>query len=186
MKWGETFMSWFSKPKAAPPADELVGAQPSARYGATLREDQRVVDAMNRHRLPDQLTPTMPTPMPDLPIVREVEAPPEDWYGETFVLPNDRTIVQILGRAPHRQSYAVHNQSGNAVPVFLFRSKEDADRFVNAPVRPTEGRFVVVPADPANPRTGTQSGGVWAAVHPTAAGAATIDVTASVYRAPRG
>jgi hypothetical protein len=180
-------MSWFRKPKPAPADHELVGDQPGARYGTTLREDARVVEAMNRRRTTETLTPTLPSPgtMMALPLVREVEAPPEDWYAETFAIPRDGTVVQVLGRAPHRQSFVVSNQSGNAVPVYLFRSREDASRFVNATVKPTEGRFVVVPDDPANPRKGEHAAGLWAAVHPTAANGAVIDVTASVYRGPR-
>ena len=180
-------MGWFTeKTQKTTPADALVGEQPGAHYGSVLREDERVVAAMNRHRGTDQLVPTLPSPgtvTATLPLVREVEAPPEDWSAETFVLqPGD--VRQILGRSPHRQNFAVHNQSGNAVPVFLFVSEGDARKFVNTTVKPAEGRFVIV-ADGPDPRTGTHSAGMWAAVHPTAGAAATIDVAASVYRGPR-
>jgi len=179
-------VGWFTKkPAQKPPADELVGEQPGSHYGATLREDDRVVAAMSRRRSTDTLAPTLPSPatMIPPPLIREVEAPPEDWTAETFVIQPGK-VQQILGRSPHRQKYDVHNQSGNAVPVYLFSTRGDADKFVHTAALPTEGRFVIV-ADGPDPRSGSTSAGVWAAVHPTAAAAATIDVTASTYRGPR-
>ena len=177
---------WFKqRDTKTTPADALVGEQPGAHFGAMLGEDARVVAAIDRHRNSDTLLPTMPSPgtVMALPLVREVEAPPEDWSADTYLIqPGD--VIQILGRTPHRQDFAVHNQSGNAVPVYLFPTHDDAKRFVNATVKPTQGRFVIV-ADGPDPRNGHHSGGVWAAVHPTAAAAATIDVTASIYRGPR-
>jgi len=181
----ETIMGWFSrKPaEATTPADVRMGAQPGASYGARLGEDERVVAAMNRKREAAELAPTLPSPATMAPpLVREIEAPPEDWTTYTFIL-QPGNVVQILGRAPHRQEFAVRNETGAAAPVYLFQSQTDADRFVNTAVKPRQGRFLVV-KDPAVPREGKHSAGMWAAVHPTDA-EAMIDVTASVYRGPR-